>query len=209
MSDFFNQILTILTTSPGNLVYFLTLAFTIAVAFQISINQWRRSGFPQGSRLVIGLSLLLLVQLAQFIFAALTWQNLLPSHSYLPPLDRAVTLVSLVVITWLWLFPEPSSAADVALVILSLLIVMFFVFSLFLWQNNTSDLSYNSTTLNKASVQIGLSLLGISTLLLIIRRPNGWGFGLAMSIILAAGYGLGFVFSQPDNDYMGIIRLTR
>jgi len=209
MGNFFPQILTILTTSPGNLVYFLIVAFTLLAAFQISINQWRRSGFPQGRRLVIGLGLLLLVQLAQFVLAALAWQDLVPAHNFLPPLDRVVTLLTLVVVAWLWLFPEPAPIADVATILLGILTLIFFAITLIWWENNSTNIIYNGTGADIGSVWFGLSLLGISSLLVIIRRPNGWGFGLAMNIILGVGYGLSFVFPQVDNDYVGIIRLTQ
>lgn len=52
-------------------------------------------------------------------------------------------------------------------------------------------------------------MLAVSSFLLLIRRPNGWGFGLAMNLILLAGYLARFWFSQPDSDYVGVIRLTQ
>lgn len=209
MGNFFPQILTILTTSPGNLVYFLIVAFTLLAAFQISINQLRRSGFPQGRRLVIGLSLLLVLQLAQFVLAALAWQDLVPAHIFLPPLDRMVTLVTLVIVAWLWLFPEPAPLADVATAVLGTLALIFFAITLIWWGNNSTNTAYNSTGADIGSVWFGLCLLIFSSLLVIIRRPNGWGFGLAMNIILAMGYGLSFQLPQADNDYVGIIRLAQ
>jgi len=209
MGSFFLQILTILTTPPGNLVYFLVVAFTIAAAFQISINQWRRSGFPQGRRMVIGLGLLLLVQLAQFAFAALAWQNLVPSHTFLPPLDRTVTLLTLVVVAWLWLFPEPAPIADVVSTLLGLLVLTFFVMTLAWWGNQPSEIIYNGTWADIGSDLYALFLLGVGSLLLLIRRPNGWGFGLALNIILTAGYLARFWALQPESDYVGVIRLTQ
>ena len=98
MGSFIEQILLILTSPPGNLVYFLVVSFTITLAFQLSINQWRRSGFPQGRRMVIGLGILLLVQIIQFTLAILAWQNLVPMSSVLPPLERAIGLLILVVV---------------------------------------------------------------------------------------------------------------
>lgn len=216
MVSLFSQILNILTTSPGNLVYFLVVAFTIAAAFQSSINQWRRSGFPQGRRMVIGLGLLLLVQLFQFAFSALPWQYLVQSHAFLPPLDRTVTLLTLVVVAWLWLFPEPAPVADVASALLGFLTLIFFVITLLLWGNPPDETAFNSTSVSFYNDLFGFFFLLLCLLLLIIRRPNGWGFGLALSIILMAGYlativGYRYQFqiAQLDNDYRGIIRLTQ
>ena len=69
------QILTTLTVFPGNLVYHLILAFSIAGAFQAALNLWRSSGFPQGRRMVIGLGLLLAVRLILFISAGLAGKS--------------------------------------------------------------------------------------------------------------------------------------
>ena len=60
MESFFEQVFTILTNPPGNLAYYVILAFTVVGALQSSLNYWLRSGFPQGSRMVSGLSLLLI-----------------------------------------------------------------------------------------------------------------------------------------------------
>ena len=89
---FLNQILTILVTSPGNLIYHLVLVFSAAVALSAAFSQWRSSQFPQARRMVIGLSLLLAAQLLQFLVSALVWQGLVDPAVVLPPLDRAVVL---------------------------------------------------------------------------------------------------------------------
>ena len=73
MGAFFEQLLILLTTPPGNLVYHAVLAFSIFGALQASINHWRSSSFPQGRRMVVGLALLLLGQFALFAAAGLAW----------------------------------------------------------------------------------------------------------------------------------------
>ena len=130
---FFEQILTIVTTTPGNLVYHILLAFTLIGALQASFSHWRKSGFPQGQRMVIGLVGLLLLQVVQYIVAIFVWRDPAASHLYMPPLDRAITLSSLVVITWLWAFPEPTRTGDAATLLLELLVILFFGGSLLLW----------------------------------------------------------------------------
>lgn len=209
MGSFIEQILSILTSPPGNLVYFLVVAFTITAAFQLSINQWRRSGFPQGQRMVIGLGILLLVQIIQFTLAILVWQNLVPLSSVLPPLERAIGLLILVVAAWLWLFPEPDLIADVATLFISLLVLVFFFITLAWWGNQPPELTYNGSWADFASVIFGLVLLGLGSLLMLIRRPNGWGFGLAMNIILMGGYLAWFWFPQSGSNYVGVIRLSQ
>ena len=91
MSLFFNQIFTLLTTPPGNLVYHIVLVFSIAGALQGAIQFLRSSQFPQARRMVLGLGILLGLQVFLFIVSGLAWQGLLDSKAVLPPLDRAVT----------------------------------------------------------------------------------------------------------------------
>jgi signal transduction histidine kinase len=209
MGSFFEQILSILTSPPGNLVYFLVVAFTITAAFQLSINQWRRSGFPQGQRMVVGLGILLLVQIIQFTLAILAWQNLVSLSSVLPPLERAIGLLIIVVASWLWLFPEPDRNADVATLFIGLLVLVFFVITLAWWGNQPPESTFNGSWADFASVIFGLILLGLSSLLMLIRRPNGWGFGLAMNIILMGGYLAWFWLPQSGSNYVGVIRLSQ
>jgi hypothetical protein len=63
--------------------------------------------------MVIGLGILLLLQIIQFTLAILARQNLFPLSTILPPLERSIGLLILVVVAWLWLFPEPDLVADV------------------------------------------------------------------------------------------------
>jgi signal transduction histidine kinase len=209
MVSFIEQILTILTNPPGNLVYFLVVAFTITAAFQLSINQWRRSGFPQGQRMVIGLGILLLLQIIQFVLAILAWQNLIPLSSVLPPLERTIGLLIVVVAAWLWIFPETDLAGDVLSIFFGLLVLVFFFITLAWWGNQPPESTYNGSWADFASVIFALFLLGLSILLILVRRPNGWGFGLAMNAILLGGYLAWFWLPQLGNNYVGVIRLSQ
>jgi signal transduction histidine kinase len=44
---------------------------------------------------------------------------------------------------------------------------------------------------------------------MLIRRPNGWGFGLAMNMILIGGYVAWFWLPQEGSNYVGVIRLAQ
>jgi hypothetical protein len=89
-------------------------------------------------RTILGLGLLLLGQFLMFAFSALGWQGLIDPTYTLPPLDRAFTLLSIVILIWLWAFPEPSRVADGATVLLVLLIVVASVLSLLTWAPQAS-----------------------------------------------------------------------
>lgn len=206
---FLNQILLILTTSPGNLTYHVVLAFSIAGALQSSINHWRRSGFPQGQRMVIGLALLLLVQLIQFASTALAWQGLTDPRLFLPPLDRAVILLGLVIIAWLWLFPEPSRLGDAASLFFGLLVITCFILSLIWWSSQPFEIPYNGTWADIGSDTLAIFLIGASALVLLLRRPNSWGIGLAFFGLMLMGFLSRWIAPQAESDYAGMVRLAQ
>ena len=105
MNELLTQLTSLLTEPPGNLLYHLVLVFSITGAVQISLRHWRSSRFPQVRRTLIGLYFLLFGQLVLFIVSALSWLAIIDPIAILPPLDRAITLFSLIWIAWLWLFP--------------------------------------------------------------------------------------------------------
>ncbi len=209
MSFFFQQIFLILTTSPGNLTYYIVLAFAIAGSWQASVSQWRRSGFPQGRRMVLGLAALLLVLFAQFAVTGLAWPGLLSSRLILPPVDRLVTLLGLVIILWLWLFPEPKRLADAATIMLGMLVITFFALTMVWWRSQSSEVSFNGSLPDTAASLLAMALCALGALILLIRRPNAWGVGLAMSIILFAGHLAHWYFGQPGGDFPGAVRLAQ
>lgn len=209
MGSFLQQVLTILTTSPGNLVYHAVLAFSIAGALQASVSQWRGPEFLPGRRMAVGLGLLLVAQLALFAVTGLAWQGVLNSQSVLPPLDRAITLLSLVIIIWLWAYPEPTRSADAASVLLSLLILTMTVFTVVWWGNQSGEKYFNGTWPDFISSSTALLLVLVGCLILIIRRPGGWEVGFVFFGLQALGQAGHILAPLTDNDYPGTVRLTQ
>ena len=124
-----NSIFTFLTTSEGSLVYHIVLVFAIITTLQSAFFHARSSGFPQARRAVFGLAILISAQISLFIFNALAAQ--VPGFSaFLPTIDRALTLFSLIWMIWLWGFPEPSRIADVVTTLVSLLVAAAFALTL-------------------------------------------------------------------------------
>jgi signal transduction histidine kinase len=208
MPSFFQQVFDLLTTSPGNLAYHIILAFSVVGALQVVISHWRSSGFPQGRRTSIGLTLLLLAQLLLFASTILAWQNLLDAHRYLPPLDRAVSLFSLVIIIWIWAFPETSRLADAATFLLVLLVGTGTVLSVIWWVTNSQGIDFNNTWADSIVGVLGMILSAGGILLLMIRRPNGWGIGAGMLSLIAGGYTLHWLV-PGSGDYSGVFRLAQ
>lgn len=202
-----NQIFSLLTTAEGNLVYHLILTFSIAGALQAAFVHWRSSEFPQARRTMFGLGMLLIVQIGLFLVSGIGIQGIF-NLRFLPPLDRAVTLFSLVWMIWLWAFPEPSRPADAGTWLLSLLVVAALGLSLVAYSRELPTSSYNGTRYDNywELASIGFSLLGL--FILSVRRPNGWGYGFAVFLLNFAGHLLYLLVGSRGGDFPGVVRLA-
>lgn len=206
MDTIFGQLTSLLTDAPGNLIYHIVLAFSVAGALQVAVRQWRSSRFPQVRRTILGLSILLLAQLASFIINALAWQALIDPVMILPPLDRAITFFSLVWVAWLWTFPEPSRSADAGNALLTVLTVVSLIASYVIWFPQATAQVYNGTFEDVLWQVASLIFIAGIAFGLFIRRPNGWNNGLLFMVLTALGHGLQLLLSNAGN-FPGIVRL--
>jgi signal transduction histidine kinase len=207
MSLFFSQIFTFLTSPPGNLIYHLVLVFTIAGTLQRAILLLRSNHFPQERRTVWGLVILLGLQVTLFLASSLALQGLFEPRSVLPPLDRAVSLLALVWITWLWAFPEPARRVDFATVLLSILALIAFAITVMFWSKNTA-MGFSSSIFESLWQGFSLAVVLLGIFALVRRQPNGWSNGLAMLVLAFIGHMLSLAWTM-DGDYPGFVRLTQ
>ena len=204
----YQQVIALLTTPPGNLVYHLVLAFSIAGALPGALNLWQRGPLILGKRMVIGLGSLLLAQIILVIDAALT-QFYPPIADWFPVLDRAVTAFSLVILIWIWVFPEPMRRADNATLLLSLLILFLAIFTGVWWTNQPGDTFFNGSLADLFWTGLSLLLALAGGILIIVRRPSGYGIGLWMFVLLFLGQLLYLMAPLSLGDFQGIVRLTQ
>ncbi len=201
------QMFDLFTQPTGSVIYHLVLVFSIVSALQSSIFHLRASGFPQARRTVFGLSFLLSAQIALFVLSALGNEGFINLSVFLPPVDRALTLFALVWMIWLWTFPEPSRASDVATALVSMLVAAAFALSLIAYAQ-TPAIPYNQTIF-ESYWQIGsISIAIFGLFLLLIRRPNGWGNGMAIFLLAFAGHLLHLIFGRTTGDFPGAVRLA-
>ncbi|MGW8226567.1 MAG: hypothetical protein ACWGOY_12575 [Anaerolineales bacterium] len=204
----YEQIITLLTVPPGNLVYHLVLAFSIAGALPGAFTLWQRSGKDTGRRMVIGLCWLLLAQFLLILDAGLA-QFFTTLDTWLPILDRAVNAFSLVILIWLWVYPQGSRRVNTASLILSLFILIYAVLSGLWWANLPQDTNFNGTSADLiwSILSILLALAGV--VLSLIRRPDGFGFGVGMFALLLTGQVVYLLDPLPAGNYPGFVRLSQ
>lgn len=205
---FIQQLFGILAVPPGNLVYHLVLAFSIAGALQSALSQWIDRDFLPGKRMVIGLGLLFFIQLVHFGLGGLAWQGFLTGQALFPIFDRAITFISLIWIVWLWVFPEPVKLADAAAVLLSLAALVFLAVNLALGLAADPAQTFNGSWLDFAWELFAALVVLSGASLCLIRRPVAWGTGFTMLLMVLCGYILQLAGLAPAADYPGLVRLS-
>lgn len=207
MPAFFQEIVALLIKPPGNLIYHAVIAFSIAGALPSAIHAWRENGVPQGRRILIGLTLLLIARLALFLASGIAWQGLLSEALLLPTIDRAATLFSLIIICWLWLFPESSRLGDAAAALLGLFTLTLSILGGVWWYNQGAAFPYNGSLVDRVSEAYALLILLLAIILLLVRRFGNWGVGLAMLSLLFLGHVAHFLAPLADASYPASVRL--
>lgn len=209
MPDVLNQFFNLFITPPGTLIYHLVLAFSILMALQaILLN--RAAMEPRTvRRQILGLSLLLLGQVALFLGSALGWLASSSPAALLPLLERFITTLSLVWIIWLWAFPEKQPFADIAVGLLTLIIVSMFVFTQVTWGKQPAGTAFNSSWLDWGwqLFTLCLGLAGIIALLL--QHKPGWGVGLAQVGLLLGGVAAHLIWADAAGNFPAPIRLAQ
>ncbi len=203
-----NQIFNVLTEPAGSLIYHLIIVFSIAGAFQAGFFHWRTSEFPQTRRMLFGLGLLLVAKFAIFLLSVFGSGGLLNLPVILPPLERALTLFSLLWMLWLWNFPEPSRAADAATGLLSLLIFAGLALSLVDYAQQPGLPPYNPTMNDGIWQLASIAVAVFGLFLLVLRRPNGWGYGLAVFTLAFTGHLVHMILGRVDGNFPGAVRLA-
>ena len=209
MSAFLQQDFTLLTTEAGSLTYHLVLAFAIAGAIPGAIHQSRIPGVRQAARMVVGLGGLLLIQLILFASTGLIWQGLFNPGDLLPMIDRVATLLSLVLILWLWAYPEPNRLGDATVGLVALITIAYIVMAGIWWFDQPIATPLSGTWVDWGIDYLALGIVLLGSLILLLRRSPGWGLGLAMLMGLGIGHLANQIFITPNSDYSGAIRLAQ
>ncbi len=186
-------------SNPANLpLTYLGYSFLIILICALSLakvyHKWQLGRFPQGFRMIQALIGLTFLRMGTFLFTYIGWKADPVFSPSLLVLDQAASLIGILLIFWLWNFPEPGKEADP--VILGLIILI----SAFLLTQTIFLPNLLEGALGSMSFWEGLAIasLVINCGLIIIRKPNFWQYGLFMGIILLLGSGLSLISNNID-----------
>jgi signal transduction histidine kinase len=208
MQTLFDNFSLLLTTPPGNLAYHLVLIFSIVGTLQGVFGAI--SPHPkQRQRMILGLVLLLFLHFSLFIAAGFAWQGALPSVIALPILDRAAALLSCVLCIWIWAFSQPRRGGDVAMILVALLVASGVMLAGQWWMTQPAESAFNGSLADAGLNGLAIGVLSLGAVILLARRPQSWGLGMAMLVLLALGHALALIWGTVVGEFSGYIRITQ
>ncbi len=163
--------------------YSLLIILVCIAALVKMIRKWQAGRYPQGFRMVQGLIVLSILQLTTFLYTYLIWK-IEPGFSQpMLIIDQAASLIGILIISWLWNFPEPSRELDPGAIGLMVLAAVYAIVQIGFFPDLMDGFSGTTAFWQGLS----LTILIIGTGLIFIRKPNLWIYGFLMGVILFLG----------------------
>jgi len=201
-----SEAIALLTSTPGSLVYHLTLAMTLALLFSLAHMFRVQSESPLSSRWCLAAGGLLAARLTLMAFAGMTWLLLVEGNPLLPPMDRFVSVAGIMVFFWALLSTQPHRPGNLSLLIaLGLGLLGVIVNLVELYVNGIVN-PFNSTLADAAWSLAGLFVALSAAITMIMRRPPYWYLSLGGFSLLTAGYALHMTLGPKDSSLAGFVR---
>lgn len=208
MDGLIQQITKLICEPPGSLAYGLVLLVCVIISIEGALVRRHGISPSQKKRFYISAIFLLIIQLSYFYLTAITWQSNVLIHLMNPPLDRCIVALSLLLVTWYWIAPNPNRLIDILTALFLVLILAFGVTNYLLWSSLSAELTFNSTIFDMTWNILMVSEMLAALVFLFIMRPSFWGIGVVFSIINLVGVGHHFVLGAPEGDFASSIRLA-
>ncbi|MBN2503316.1 MAG: hypothetical protein JXB38_21250 [Anaerolineales bacterium] len=209
LPDFLINILDQLTSSPGYIVYHLMMTFWAFGALLIAVNYTRQNEPSLKSRGIAGLSVLLGIRLLLLIAFGL----IADPEIFLPPIERALDAIGLVVILWMWAFQKPDRRGDITAAATIGLLIIAGIASTVIWLNpaySQTYASFNISPLDIAWIALLILVILAGEVILITAQPKGWANGFMVVVVVFFGVLSYIVFiKQFPGNFSSLIRLSQ
>ncbi len=191
------------TTLPITyLGYSLLIILVSSISLVKVFRKWQQGRFPQGFRMIQGLTGLTMLRIMVFLLTYFSWRVEPAFTPSLLVLDKAAHLLGLILIIWLWAFPEPNREIDIAVAVLSVLIAFVVILQTIFLPSLLEGFIGTFPFWQFSSIL----LLVFGCGLIFIRKPNYWVYGLIMGGILFIGSVLSLLIS--NSEYLHLVQLT-
>lgn len=209
--------LTFFTYPPGELLYFvLVIAMGFACLMMLIGHGTRQAEDLRARRYLTAFAAVSFIWTLLMVAALLTLVLSLDSRAVMPPLERAVTVLTLVLLGWIYLSGDnerqrrlPTRAALLALIV----VLAGYVLTAFEWSRTGDSVAFNALSLNMAwtLAPLALAIVGAMVSVIRIRSIIDAPLKFVFFVVLAAGYGATVAqLSQggTEGDYAGLVRLA-
>jgi signal transduction histidine kinase len=207
MAPIIDRFISLFSSSEGNLVYSFILGIISFSGLVACIYARGHQQSAESKRLQFGFITLLILQILLFGVAWLAWLGVIDGHSYLPPIDRCLALLSLVLIVWLWVFPKNQRLFNALVILVIVAIVFIGGAGVALWLGESANNFFNTSNIGGYAYYSGIGLILVGMILLVSHRSSYWGYGFSMFLVLLAGYMAQIIIQQPAGDYSWFVQL--
>jgi len=207
--ELYQQILSLVTEPAGRIALHLILAAAAGGALISAFSVWRQKKYPQGNRMISGLASLVALQLVLILSSWAGYPQSPGGGSGRLVLEQAGTLLAVLILIWLWVFPEPDQKADQGLLFTSSLIITLALVDHFLLLNQRPSPLTGLSWTELFWTFLPLLILSIGETAVLIRLPNGWIYGAGMLGILGLGYILALLLPPSNGSFPGAVRLAQ
>ncbi len=204
------DLLEILTLSPGYLIYHLVVSLPLILTGSIALSKLDRTQQGQRARhVLIGCSLLFLLQLILFGTSGLASIELFGITSTYAVIERAISALTIIWIIWTFVETEKkflnsslTALSNLTIIFLGVATIVFLTLQPpnIIFSHSWVDISWQVTSL--LLIIIGLILL------LMHQSQNGFVGGL-MLLLLAGGHVTQMLLTTSDSSLAGPVRLAQ
>ncbi len=208
--SFWNQLIELLSESPGSLIYHFGVLFAIEATLGMAVGYRKR---PALRRVALAAGGMLAGRLVMMVFALLDSQGVVANPvAVLPPLERAVDTMGVWLLIWalLPLFdkaPQWDNALAGGGVFLLLVLYFFSATAWYTEATQTVGIAYNNSSQDDIWEMIQLGLLGAASLYTLIVRERDWTVRFGILGVLFAAHVVHFGWASPGGNVAGWARL--
>jgi tetratricopeptide (TPR) repeat protein len=197
---------------PGDVVYHLVTLFEIQLILGIAFEYWNRHRHdPMAIRLLLTGVDCVFARLLLILIAVLGRTGMLSPNVVLPPLERFLDLVTLLLVVGAFLpILEHRSRLGVVLLLFTLLVTMgvYLVFAALWPQAEAQGIVYNGYWQEAAWEFLTIMVLALALIASVVWRRVDWGLVVLMLGLWLIGHVMQFAFPIAHSHVAGWVRLA-
>lgn len=205
-----SQAIALITQSPGALIYFLVTLFALQQALVPALTARQR--VPQATlprRWLWCIGALLLGRVAMIVVGLLGTTNILVAAKLLPPLERWLEFVSVVLVMWAALWGARARRWQTrALLIVLAASFAFYGFTASIWPAWEGQQAFNGFVYEQIWEVLTVAFLLLYLFLNVLLRPPEWEWAGGMILFWLLGHALQLRWPDTTMHDSGWLRLT-